>query len=256
MMDMDIQNESALVTGASKGLGKTVAKALAARGAKVVLVARGGEELDAVVREIREAGGPDGRPAEAHGLAFDVGDKEAVHRIAGAAAALVGSPSIVIHNASTLGPLPMPLLLDTECEDLERVLAVNLVGPFRLTKVLAGPMVLKKRGVFLFISSDAAVSAYARWGSYGVSKAAQDHLARSLAAELDPIRFFAVDPGEMDTKMHADAIPDADPATLARPADVAEQLIRIIAQSESLTNGARLSAADFSDQGKKQGAAA
>jgi NAD(P)-dependent dehydrogenase (short-subunit alcohol dehydrogenase family) len=252
MMDMDIQNEAALVTGASKGLGKEVAKALAARGAKVVLVARGQEELDAVVREIRNAGG------EAHGLAFDVGDKEAVHRIAGAAAALVGGPpSIVIHNASTLGPLPMPLLLDTECEDLERVLAVNLVGPFRLTKVLAGPMVLKKRGVFLFISSDAAVSAYARWGSYGVSKAAQDHLTRSLAAELDPIRFFAVDPGEMDTKMHADAIPDADPATLARPADVAEQLVRIITQAESLTNGARLSASDFVDQeNKKTGAAA
>src|SRR5690606_38888821 len=104
-------------------------------------------------------------------------------------------------------------------------------------------------GVFLFLSSDAAVSAYARWGSYGVSKAAQDHLARTLAAELDPIRFFAVDPGEMDTKMHADAIPDADPATLARPADVAAALVRIVEQSGALPNGARLSAADFTATG-------
>src|SRR6185369_11115575 len=128
---------------------------------------------------------------------------------------------------------------------LEQVLAVNLVGPFRLTKALAGPLVLQQRGVVLFISSDAAVNAYARWGAYGISKAAQDHLARTLAAELDPVRFFAVDPGEMDTQMHVDAIPDADPSTLARPADVASQLVRILERAESLTNGSRLIAADF-----------
>jgi len=208
---MNAGDEAALVTGGSRGLGKELGKALARRGARVVLVAREEEALGRAVAEIRAEGG------EAHGLAFDVGDKEAVHRIAGAAAALVGTPSIVVHNASTLGPVPMPLLLDTACEDLERVLEVNLVGPFRLTKALAGPLLLERRGLFLFVSSDAAVSAYPRWGAYGISKAAQDHLARSLAAELDPIRFLAVDPGEMDTAMHAAAIPDADPATLARP---------------------------------------
>lgn len=247
---MNIRNEAVLVTGASRGLGRELARSFARRGARVVLVARGAEELQRAAREIRAEGG------EAHALAFDVGEKDAVHRIAGAAAALVGPPSIVIHNASTLGPVPMPLLLDTECEDLERVLAVNLVGPFRLTKVLAGPMVLRKRGLFLFVSSDAAVSAYSRWGSYGVSKAAQDHLARSFAAELDPVRFFAVDPGEMDTKMHADAIPDADPASLARPADVAERVVAIVARSGSLSNGARLAAADFEPLGAHGGSGA
>ncbi|MBX3224258.1 MAG: SDR family oxidoreductase [Labilithrix sp.] len=236
---MNIRSEGVLVTGASRGLGKELARAFARRGARVVLVARGRHDLEAATAQIRREGG------EAHGLAFDVGDKAAVHRIAGAAAALVGPPSIVVHNASTLGAVPMPLLLDTDCEDLARVLDVNLVGPFRLTKALVGPMVLRRRGLFLFLSSDAAVSAYARWGSYGVSKAAQDHLARSFAAELDPVRFFSVDPGEMDTKMHADALPDADPTTLARPADVAERLVAIVARSGALVNGARLAAADF-----------
>ncbi len=250
---MNIENEAVLITGASKGLGRALATALARRGARVVLVARHAEEVERVARALRNEG------HEAHALAFDVGDKEAVHRITGATAALVGSPSIVVHNASTLGLVPMPLLLDTECEDLERVLAVNLVGPFRLTKVVAGPMVLEKRGLVVFISSDAAVSAYSGWGSYGVSKAAADHLARSFAAELDPLRFFAVDPGEMDTQMHASAIPDADPASLARPADVAARLVTIIERAETLANGSRLAAADFETlpiDGRARGSAA
>ena len=92
--------------------------------------------------------------------------------------------------------------------------------------------------------------AASRYSSPEATKAAQDHLARSFAAKLDPVRFFAVDPGEMDTKMHADAMPDADPATLARPADVAAQLLRLIAQAATLTNGARLVAADFAGGGR------
>ena len=242
---MELKNTAVVVTGASRGLGLELSRALAREGARVVLVARGAEELDAAVRLVNADAQATGAGGAAHGLAFDVGDKLAIHRIAGAASALVGNVELLVHAASTLGPLPMPLLLDTDCEDLQRVLEVNLIGPFRLTKALAGSMVMRQRGMVLFVSSDAAVSAYANWGAYGISKAAQDHLARSLAAEHESVRFLSIDPGEMDTRMHADALPDADRSALAQPAVVAARLLRIIRGADSLPNGARLEAAHF-----------
>jgi NAD(P)-dependent dehydrogenase (short-subunit alcohol dehydrogenase family) len=213
-----------IITGASRGLGRALAVELGRRGAKVVLVARASAELATAVAEVRAAGG------EAHAVAADIGDKAAIHAISGAAAALVGPIDVLVHNASTLGPTPLPLLLDTECEDFERTLAVNLVGPFRLSKAIAGQMALRGRGTIVHISSDAATNAYPRWGAYGVSKAALDHLGRSFAAELGElgVHVLVVDPGEMDTAMHAAAMPEADPATLARPADVARKLAAVI----------------------------
>ncbi len=205
----------------------------------MVLVARDRGPLDEVVRAIRSAGG------EAHALPGDVGDKEAVHPIAFAAAALVGPIDLLIHNASTLGKTPLPLLLDTACEDLEQVLAVNLVGPFRLSKIVAGSMVLRRRGTIVHLSSDAAVNAYPGWGAYGLSKAAQDHLSRTWAAELEGtgVRVLSVDPGEMNTRMHADALPDADPSTLADPALVARRVVALLLRPEAFPSGDRVEAA-------------
>ena len=237
MEEPSLKGLSVLVTGASRGLGAALGRRLGRAGARLALVARGGEALEAVAREIRDAGG------EAHALAGDVGDKRDAHRLAGAAMALVGPLDVVVHNASTLGAVPLRLLLETDCEDLERVLAVNLVGPFRLTKIVAGAMALRRRGLVVHVSSDDAVAAYPRWGAYGVSKAAQDHLGRILAAELEGtgVRVVSVDPGEMNTRMHADAIPDADPATLADPDAVASRLAALIARPEAYApNGGRV----------------
>jgi NAD(P)-dependent dehydrogenase (short-subunit alcohol dehydrogenase family) len=234
-----LEGKSALVTGGSQGLGRALGGALATAGARVVLVARHAEPLAAVVAGIRAAGGA------AHAVVADVGDTEAAAAIAGQAAALVGPIELLVNNASTLGPVPLRLLLDTDCEDLERALAVNLVGAFRLTKAIAGPMVLRGAGAIVNITSDAATEAYERWGAYGASKAALEQLGRVWAAELagTGVRLYTVDPGEMDTRMHADAIPDADRAELSDPARVAERIVALLAGSEAAdapASGARV----------------
>ncbi|MEO6417880.1 MAG: SDR family oxidoreductase [Polyangiaceae bacterium] len=238
---MNMRGAAVLITGASQGLGAALARELGRAGAKLVLVARGADALEGVVKEIRAAGG------EAHALSVDVSDKNAVYALAGAASALVGPIDVVVHNASTLGPVPLPLLLDTECEDLDHVLATNLVGPFRITKAIAGGMVLRRRGAVVFVSSDASTSAYARWGSYSVSKAALDHLSRIWAAELEGtgVRFLSVDPGEMNTKMHADAMPEADPASLTDPGAVAKKIASMLGGIERIPSGTRLEASTW-----------
>ncbi|OJT26844.1 short-chain dehydrogenase [Archangium sp. Cb G35] len=236
---MKLEGKAVLVTGASRGLGEALMETFARKGARVVGVSRNADEMEAVASRLRARG------YEAHALAADVGDKEAIHPLVGAASALVGTIDVLVHNASTLGPTPLPLLLDTACEDLGQVLEVNLVGPFRLTKAIAGAMVLRGGGVVVHVTSDAAVSAYPRWGAYGVSKVALEHLGRIWAAELEGtgVRFLNVDPGEMDTVMHRDAIPEADPSTLARPRDVAARLVTLVESVEAHPSGARVDAA-------------
>src|SRR5207248_2151222 len=189
------------------------------------LVARNPEGVDRVVREHRGA----------HGIVGDVSRKDDIYPVAMQIVGELGGLDVLINNASALGPTPLALLGDTECEDLERALATNLLGPFRLTKALLGALAASAReghgALVVNISSDAAVNPYPRWGAYGASKAALRHLTRIWDAELAPdgVRFLSIDPGDMDTPLHAAAVPDADPRALKRPEVAARALADAIA---------------------------
>src|SRR5215470_4393315 len=129
---------------------------------------------------------------------------------------ILGGLDVLVNNASSLGPTPLALLADTECEDFEVALATNVLGPFRLTKALLGALTASARqgrgGLVINVSSDAAVNAYPTWGAYGASKAALAHLSRIWSEELasEGVRFVSLDPGDMDTPLHAIAAPDTD----------------------------------------------
>ncbi|HYG82158.1 MAG TPA: SDR family oxidoreductase [Pyrinomonadaceae bacterium] len=213
------------VTGGTSGLGLALVRELAGRGARVAFVARNASRVRAVARA----------HAGAHGIAGDVSGKEDIYPIAVQIAGELGGLDVLVNNASDLGPVPLAMLSDTECEDFERAFQTNVTGPFRLTKALMGALASSARegrgAVVLNVSSDAAVNAYPTWGAYGASKAALAHLTRIWDEEhrADGVRFLSLDPGDMDTPMHAAAIPDADPAGLKRPEDAARELLAAIA---------------------------
>ncbi len=199
------------VTGGTSGLGLALVRELLNRGAEVALVARGQDRVKRVVQEL----------SDAHGIVGDVSRKEDTHPIAMQIVGALGGLDVLINNASDLGPAPLKLLGDTECEDFERALATNVLGPFRLTKALLGSLA----------SSDAAANAYQRWGAYGASKAALLHLSRIWDEELrlEGVRVLSIDPGDMDTPLHAAAVPDADRSTLKRPEVAARELADTVA---------------------------
>ena len=209
------------ITGGTSGLGLALVREFLSRGARVAFVARTRERVEQVVRE---------NPG-AHGIVGDVSAKNDIYPRAIQITGELGGLDVLINNASDLGPTPLAMLSDTECEDLERAFATNVIGPFRLTKALMGALAASARegrgAVVLNISSDAAVNAYPGWGAYGSSKAALHHLTRIWNEEHagEGVRFLSLDPGDMDTPMHAAAIPDADPATLKRPEVAARELV-------------------------------
>ncbi|NKI94581.1 SDR family oxidoreductase [Rhizobacter sp. SG703] len=215
------------ITGGTSGLGLALLQALSARGARVAFVARDAARVRRVAHDLPGS----------HGIVGDIARRDDIHPIALQVTAALGGLDVLINNASSLGPVPLALLADTECEDLETALAANLLGPFRLGKALLGALAASARGgatsLVLNISSDAAVTPYPGWGAYGASKAALHHLSRIWDAELREhgVRVFSVDPGDMDTPLHALAVPDADPAALRRPADAARPIVALIAST-------------------------
>jgi len=217
----DLTGLRVAVTGGTSGLGLALVAARRERGAEVAFVARHAQRVAEVARRIPGS----------HGIVGDVSWKLETHALAIQITSALGGLDVLINNASSLGPVPLAPLADTDCEDLEAALATNLVGPFRLTKALLGALAASARdgrpAQVINITSDAAVTPYAGWGAYGASKAALSHLSRIWDEELRAhgVRVSAVDPGDMDTPLHALALPEADPTELKRPEDAAEEIL-------------------------------
>jgi len=208
------------VTGGTSGLGLSLVRLLADQGARVAFVARTAPAVEFTANA-----------TGAFGIIGDVGRKSDIYPIALQIIGNLGGLDVLVNNASSLGPTPLAPLADTQCEELEQALAVNLLGPFRLTKALFGALAASARdergAAVINISSDAAINPYSGWGAYGASKAALRHLTAIWAEEgkIDGVRFLSIDPRDMDTPLHALAVPDADPMTLRRPEDSAAEVI-------------------------------
>jgi len=201
--------KTALITGASRGLGRALAQALAAAGWHLIITARGADTLEAVAKDL---------PA-ATAIPGDIADSW--HR-AGLAEAVeeAGGLDLLVNNASTLGAAPLPRLADYPPNALQRAFATNVLAPLALIQSLL-PDLRARRGAVLNISSDAAVEAYEGWGGYGATKAALDQISHVLSAEEPDLTVWWVDPGEMRTQMLAEAMPGEDLSGEPPPEEVA-----------------------------------
>ncbi len=212
----------AVVTGASRGLGRAVALSLAARGWDLVVDARTPTDLEVVAAELDTAG--TGSLAAIAGSVADPGHR---HDIAKATRAFDGL-DLLVNNASTLGASPLPRLADYPLETLRKVYDVNVIAPLALTQDLLAALRASPRGVIVNVTSDAAVEPYDGWGGYGSSKAALDQLTAVLAAEEPDLHVYAFDPGDMRTQMHQDAFPGEDISDRPPPEAVVPALLRLL----------------------------
>jgi NAD(P)-dependent dehydrogenase (short-subunit alcohol dehydrogenase family) len=212
------QSSAALITGASRGLGLALARALARERWRLIIDARHPEALAVAARELAAA-------TSVSALAGDVSDA-AHRRDLVRAAEELGGLDLIVNNASTLGTSPLPQLLDYPLDALEQVLRVNTLAPLALLQALAG--VVRPGARILNITSDAAVEAYPGWGGYGASKAALEQLSNVLAVERPEWRWYWVDPGDMRTAMHQEAFPGEDISDRPLPEESVPGLLGLI----------------------------
>jgi NAD(P)-dependent dehydrogenase (short-subunit alcohol dehydrogenase family) len=212
---------TALITGGSQGLGLALSRQLATDGWNLVVDARDAGALERARREIDAAG-----PGTVIALAGDIADPVHVAALVNAAAGQ-GGFELLVNNAGTLGPSPLPHVAWLRAGDLERILRTNVVAPLRLVQA-ALPHLRAARGAIVNMTSDAAVEGYEGWGGYGASKAALEQLSRVLAAEETDVRVVWVDPGDMRTQMHQDAFPGEDISDRPTPESRVPGLLRLI----------------------------
>ncbi len=223
----------ALITGASRGLGRATARALAGRGWSLVVDARREADLtDAIagLPDVVAVGGDVTSPGHRAGLATAVGR--------------FGRLDVLVNNASSLGPSPLPSLRGYDLAALRRVYETNVFAPLALIQLVAEPLAAAG-GTIINLSSDAAVEGYQGWGGYGSSKAALDQITNVLAAEEADLRCYAFDPGDMRTDMHQLAFPGEDISDRPWPDSVIPALLRLI---EERPPSGRYRAADLTVQ--------
>ena len=216
---------TALVTGASRGLGRALASGLAGAGFDLVIDARDAAALDAAAGALRASG------VSVTAVPGDVTDP--AHRAA-LIAACAGRLDVLVNNAGTLGASPLPALADYPADELRAAFEANVIAPIALTQ-LALPLLRASGGAVLNITSDAAVEAYAGWGGYGAAKAALEQASNVLAAEELGVRVWWADPGDLRTDMHQLAFPGEDISDRPEPASVVPAFVRLV--SERLPSG-------------------
>jgi NAD(P)-dependent dehydrogenase (short-subunit alcohol dehydrogenase family) len=211
---------TAIITGASRGLGLALARALAERRWNLVLDARGGEALHAVAEELAAS-------TQVMALTGDVAD-DGHRRALVEAARVLGGPDLLVNNASSLGPSPQPLLADYPLDAFQAVYAVNVTAPLALIQLALPLLSQSPQGRILNVTSDAGVEGYEGWGGYGSSKAALEQLSKVLAAEHPTLRVWWVDPGDMNTRMHQEAFPGEDISDRPPPEESVPGLLKLI----------------------------
>jgi NAD(P)-dependent dehydrogenase (short-subunit alcohol dehydrogenase family) len=236
-----LQGKYALITGASQGLGRQLAINFAQEGAAgISIVARSVELLNQVRKDIYEIA----PKTQVLIIGADLTKHEDIERVvATTLCEFNGHLDILVNNASSIGPSPMPYLLDYPLEDFRNVINTNLIAPFLLIKK-ALPAMIENGGSIINVTSDAGVNGYPGWGAYGISKFGIEGMSQTWAAELEDsgVRVNWVDPGDMNTAMHRAAEPEEDPTQWANPADVTEVFIYLASDESRHVNGQRFQA--------------
>lgn len=235
-------NQVVMITGASKGLGRALALAFAREGARLAICARTSTDILKVKTEVEALGG------EVLAIAADISLQRDVERFVAMAEETYGRIDVLINNASMLGPSPMPLLLDYPAVDYAEVLRVNAVSPFLMSRRVLTGMLQRNEGSIINLTSEAGQTGFPGWGAYGISKFAVEGLTETWADELSEtnIRINMVDPGEMDTEMHALAVPDCE-YPLAKPEEVIDVFLYLASDASVGVNGQRFEAQHFQE---------